>query len=244
MNRQLPVALLLYATLVYCFYYYFVFLSLLVDMFKLHIKEHFWEERRGVCLVSSYSRQEHVHHSSDGCLYLQSSFILIHTLKSKWQGCHVVGALGAESVLVKNIKWYHRELQPSNQSKDFPYANFVACTNTNPLSLSFFSRWLDGPKRKRKNSQCSVKSMSGKMSHIRLWCSCLELQQYLFPSSFLPEYITDSTFLRNTQETLRERGVFSCPVILLASTPASVKLNRLVVMGCSGDPPSGHYNSC
>lgn len=145
-----------------------------------------------------------------------------HFLESEWQGCHVVEALGAECVLVKNIKWFHRELQPSNQSKDFPCAIFVACTNTNPLLFLSFSRWLDGPKRKRKNSQCSVKSMSGKMSHKRHWCSCLELQQYAFPSSVLPEYITDCTFLRNTRETLRERRVFSCPVILLASTPASV----------------------
>lgn len=36
-------------------------------------------------------------------------------------------------------------------------------------------RWLDGPKRKRKNSQCSVKSMSGKMSDRRLALSEITL---------------------------------------------------------------------
>lgn len=127
-----------------------------------------------------------------------------HSVKSKWQDCHVVGALGAECVLVKNIKWYHRELQTSNQHKDFLCAIFVECTNTNlflSVSLLFFSRWLDGPKRKRKNSQCSVKSMSGKMSHRRHGCSCLELQQYAYHSSVLSEFITDCTFLRNTRES-------------------------------------------
>lgn len=107
-----------------------------------------------------------------------------HALKSKWQGCHVVGALGAEFVLVKNIKWYHRELPPSNQHKDFPCAIYVECTNTSSffLSLSFFL--VPGGSMARKGRErtasvrwraCLVRSRKTRMLLPRAAAVCLPL---------------------------------------------------------------------
>ena len=110
-----------------------------------------------------------------------------------------------------------------------------ALSPSNTVFLSHY-RWPDGPKRKRKNSQCSVKSMSGKVSEFHIWGPyTLEMSTLFTSNAIIFSVGTVLSFMRKLLRMLDSKQAYS-QVDQWNAKHSSLSGNTWFVFACVSEP--------